>query len=814
MRVALVALSLTLWACGQADESDVAGAEPEGSQVSAAVGGAPGGAAGTARGEVQGDKQARAPGPAALPGFVGRGSCVECHASQVELFSGSHHDLAMQPADDDTVLGDFAEASLTHFGTTSRFFRRDGGFWVNTDGPDGEARDYPIAYTFGVFPLQQYLVPFPGGRLQVLPLCWDSRPLDEGGQRWFHLHPDEAIPAGDVLHWTGPNQNWNYQCAECHSTGLVRNYRPASDDYASTWTEIDVSCEACHGPAEAHLTWARHRRPLAADAGGQGDDFGLGAGDVGLLLSLKDPSRAIWEFRDDSGIATRSAPRTSWAQSETCARCHARRSLIEHRHRFGRPLLDNQLPALLDAGLYYPDGQPLEEVYVYGSFLQSPMHRAGVSCSDCHDPHALTVRGEGNTQCAGCHAPERFDRAEHHHHEPGSAGAACVDCHMPGSTYMVVDDRRDHRFAVPRPDLSDELGTPNACTGCHRERTASWAAAAALEWWGAERRDVPHHGQLLAAARRRALGSERALARLVADDEAAAIVRATALVTLSEHPQGLVVDIAAAAARGEPLLRLAAARAGEGLPPAERWSALATLLDDELLAVRAEAARTLAGVPVPDVPPELSTRLEVVLEEYREVQRVDAERPEAQLNLGLLAAQLGHWPAAEADYLQGLRLGPDYQPLAINLADLYRHLGRDAEGLTVLEAALQRAPRSPPLHHARGLALIRMGRYDEALPALQEAALGDPHQVRYSYVWAVALASAGRLEQAIDVLAGASADHPTDRELLYTLAGYRARAGQWDEALADARLLLALDPDDQEVLQLLSQLQQETLGDG
>jgi len=700
----------------------------------------------------------------------------------------------MQPADEETVLGDFDDALFTHFGNTSRFFRRDGGYWVTTDGPDGVARDYPIAYTFGVQPLQQYLVPFPGGRLQVLPLCWDTRPVTEGGQRWFHLYPDEAIPPGDVLHWTGTNQTWNFQCAECHSTGLVRNYRPDSDDYATTWTEIDVSCEACHGPGAEHLAWA----------GGQ-----IGE-DSGLAVSLADPHPAVWEFDEETGIAARDQPRTSWAQSETCARCHARRSLIEERHRFGRQLLDNQVPALLEASLYHADGQPLDEVFVYGSFLQSRMHRAGVTCSDCHDPHALTVRGSGNAACAGCHLPERFDTPAHHHHEQLGAGSACVDCHMPTTNFMVIDARRDHGFRIPRPDLSAELGTPNACTACHADRTPDWAARSAREWWGEGRSVVSHFGQVLADGRRQTMGSADGLAQLARDEEESVIVRASALSLLADHPGGAPLEVLAeVASASEPLLRMAAARAGENLASGARWVTIGGLLDDEFRAVRIEAARVLAGISADGVGDELIAARERALDEYRQVQWVDAERPEAHLNLGLLAARLGDWPAAEASYHRAARLGPDFQPVAINLADLYRVLGRDVEGLTVLEQALSRDPASAQLHHAHGLVLVRLGRHDEGLRALERAASAAPGESRFQYVWAVALASVGERERAVESLRVALRDHPGDRDMLFALTTYLAEAGELAEALATARLLSVLSPDDPAVARLFSQLQAE-----
>lgn len=189
--------------------------------------------------------------------YVGRQACSQCHAAQANAWTGSRHDLAMQPADSTTVLGDFAGTSFTYAGTTSTFSHKDGGYWVTTDGPDGRLTEYRVAYTFGVYPLQQYLIPFPGGRYQALNVVWDTRLKSEGGQRWFHLYPDERVDFRDPLHWTGPLQSWNFSCAECHSTNLQKRYSAAADSYNTTWSEIDVSCEACHGPGADHVKLAR-----------------------------------------------------------------------------------------------------------------------------------------------------------------------------------------------------------------------------------------------------------------------------------------------------------------------------------------------------------------------------------------------------------------------------------------------------------------------------------------------------------------------------------------------------------------------------
>ena len=284
-------------------------------------------------------------------------------------WAGSHHDLAMQEATADTVLGNFDDASLTHYGITSSFFRKDDRFMVRTEGPEGKLQDYEVAYTFGVYPLQQYLVPFPDGRLQALPLAWDSRSKEESGQRWFHLYPDERLAPGDVLHWTGPDQNWNYMCAECHSTNVQMGYDAGSDSFDTTWSEISVGCEGCHGPGSTHAR--------LAESGAEG-------GAYGLEVNLDDRGGAVWVMNPETGIAARSEARTEpQQQPEACGRCHARRGIIAPEYEYGAPLAHTHLPALLDEGLYFADGQILDEVYVYGSFLQSRMYAAGVTCTDC-----------------------------------------------------------------------------------------------------------------------------------------------------------------------------------------------------------------------------------------------------------------------------------------------------------------------------------------------------------------------------------------------------------------------------------------------
>ncbi len=463
--------------------------------------------------------------------YVGREACVNCHQQQHDLWQGSHHDLAMQHANDKSVLGDFSNATLSYAGVDSRFYKKNKKFMVRTDGADGRLHDYEIKYTFGVIPLQQYLIEFEDGRLQALTIAWDSRNKTDGGQRWFHLYPDETITHQDELHWTRVSFNWNGMCAECHSTNLQKKYDSDSDTFKTSWSEIDVSCEACHGPASNHVKWSEKKQGWK--------EFN----NKGLNVVFDERKDVYWKFNLDTGSALRSQLRNTQKEIEVCAQCHSRRSAISDDYQPGKSFSDHYMPRLLDEGMYFADGQIQDEVYVYGSFLQSKMYHKGVTCSDCHEPHSLQLRQEGNGVCLQCHTAEKFDSKKHHFHESDSKGALCAECHMPARDYMVVDPRHDHSIRIPRPDLSVSLNTPNACNQCHQDKGSKWAAKQVVQWYGKNPVGYQHFAAALDAGRSGKSNAGKLLAATIRDGETPDISRATAVSSITPYLDQTNVDV-------------------------------------------------------------------------------------------------------------------------------------------------------------------------------------------------------------------------------------------------------------------------------
>ena len=719
--------------------------------------------------------------PTSTVNYVADQTCIGCHSEQAALWQNSQHAFAMQEATPATVLGDFNDATFTAFGVTTRFYQKDGGYFVNTQGADDANAEFAVQYTFGVDPLQQYLVAMPNGRLQAFTVAWDV-----AEQRWFDLQPEVQITPDNPLHWTSRHYTWNSSCAECHSTDLQLNYDLATNRYATEWAAINVGCQACHGPGEAHVQWAEKGDKSVDTAKGLIADY---------------PSMTAEQL------------------TESCAPCHARRHPISANDRAGEPFLDHFMPELLTEGRYYPDGQILDEVFVYGSFVQSKMAQQGVRCTDCHEPHGATVRAEGNALCVQCHQPnpptarfavlqtKSYDTAEHHFHALGSAGAQCVNCHMPAHTYMVVDPRRDHSFRIPRPDLSITLNTPNACTQCHTDQSAAWAVETMTTWYGTAWQR-PHYGEVLAAGRTGDPAAVEPLRNLIADAAQPSIVRATALDLLNAYGDMESATRLAALTDESALLRAVAAQGAVANPTVYR-SALFPLLRDPIRAVRIEAANALAGLPTTTLTSAEETNLQAALSDYEIAQQTLADHPEGHFNLGRLYERRGLPEDAVTAYQIAIEKDVFFFPAYLNLGNLYYGQGEYAKAEQIFRQGLQYTPEQGDLHYALGLLLAEQQQFDEALMHLAQAAKFLPGTPRVQYNYGLLLQQMGQPVEAERALMQAVDQAPADPEILYAIVSLYANQGKRDKARPYAERLVQLYPTVPEFQQLSKVLQSE-----
>ena len=709
--------------------------------------------------------------------FAGSEKCKSCHQPEYELWKGSNHYHAMEVATEASVRGDFNDATFEHAGVVSRFYRKDGKFFVHTQGPEGRMGDFEVTHTFGWNPLQQYLVPFPGGRMQCLPIAWDVK-----AKRWYHLYPDQTIDPADWLYWTNAAQNWNGMCAACHSTNLRKNFNVKTDTYQTTWSDINVGCEACHGPGSKHVKWAE----------------------------LPDMARPPAENYD---LPVRTSKLRSREAVELCAPCHSRRAILGDYTHIEPDLLDTMLPSLLMPDLYFADGQILEEVYAYASFVQSKMYARDVRCSDCHNVHSIKRVKEGNDLCLQCHRAAEYDTKAHHFHKKtgetgdpikspdGSilfrvgTGAECIQCHMPGRYYMGVHYRLDHSIRIPRPDLSVKLGVPDACIRCHVDKTSRWADETVTKWYGPGRR--PHYGEILQAGRNRLPGAVEGLIRLAEDPLYPVIVRATALGLLEAYP-GAAADgvLERALMDGEALIRRTALSHLRSADPGHLARLIAPMLCDPVKAVRIEAVSRLAGPPSRLLAEDQRRVFEQTLKEYIAAMEYSGDFAFGRYNLGNLHVALGQSQPAIDSFKAAIKIDDLFLAAKVNLAMLYNQLGRNAEAEKLLGDVVRANPELYEVQYSLGLLLAEEKKYGEAEQHLATAARGMPDRSRVNYNLGLLYDHLRKDHLAEVALSRAVKLEPNNMDYLKALAQYYLKRGNLSAAGRIADQMIARHPED------------------
>jgi predicted CXXCH cytochrome family protein len=697
--------------------------------------------------------------------FVGSATCAECHDAETKAWSESDHAWALKEPNARSMLGDFNDASLTHKGVTSRFFMKDGKYFVETDGASGKPETFAVRYAVGHRPLQQYLVETTSGRLQVLDIAWDVQ-----AKRWFHLYPDQDLPAGDGMHWTGTYKNWQARCATCHQTGFDKGYDFPTRTYKSHWSELTVGCETCHGPGKDHVETARQGNPR------QSLMPKLGAGQQENEINV-------------------------------CGPCHARRDAFSQvQPPAGSPFHDHYALSLLTPDLYFGDGQQNAEVFILGSFLQSKMKAKGVTCSNCHEPHSNNLVAEGNAVCTQCHneagrsefptiKKADYDTPAHHHHPAGSEAALCVTCHMPERSYMVIDPRRDHFFRMPDPLQSKAAGAPDVCTTCHKDQTPEWAAGKIATWFPDSNRSWQDRGALIAFnAGGRQEGTLAELAAFIRNRETPGIARATALRAVAAEGMISEADAGLLLKDDDALVRAATAGALRHIPAAERIGLLTPLLSDPVRSVRQTAAIEIAGAGVAALPPDADAKFRAGLQEYLDSRLANADTPEGHMAIGGMALSRRKWEDAEAAFRTAAEMDPQLTQAWLVLSQIREARG-DAPGTeAALTSAIAASPRNIELLLARAGFEARRQRTDDALGWYRRALALDENRADAWLGMGIAALYGQKPELALDYAVRAEALDPRNPEAAVVQAMAHAMRGEREEAKKAAERARTIAP--------------------
>ncbi len=677
------------------------------------------------------------------------GQCSGCHQQQVHSWQQSHHFMAMQQATDEYVLGEFDTVFRDDSGWT-RFYKENEKFFIETGKNDEAGLSYPIRYTFGVEPLQQVLVDIGGGRLQAYPIAWDSRAEQQGGQRWFNLY-DDIHSSDSPFYWQGQFNNWNARCAQCHSSNLQRNYQLDTDTYQTTYDEINVSCQSCHGNAERHIELKKN---------GQTD---LHSGFAKPLAK-----KHAWSFKEGQSTASLLGSIKNLASSgqlDTCASCHSRRvSLLD-----GEVLGDyaqHHIPRLAEPDLYHADGQILDEVYVFGSFTQSKMAAAGVTCTNCHDAHTGKVASLDNALCSQCHLPATFDTQDHTLHKTGSDGASCISCHMPQTTYMGVDKRRDHAFRVPNPWVSEALNTKDVCLDCHVDKDSQWSQSKLAHKQEAVFNQFDDIGTALLVNQQQPQQGQAHLRQLILDQQLPEMRRAVWVTHLDTTQQDNLQTLHAAANGDSYLVKLAVLDALERVPFAMQVQLGFGLLYDDNKNVRIKAIQLLAPALTESIPDDARAPLQKTLREAVKTYQGQQDMLSAQMALADLAYKVKNYQQATLQYKNAIALQPNFLPAKINLASIYRETGKTADSKKLLHEVLQVEPNHAMALFNLGLAHIIDNEVDEAAEALEQAARIEPDNLHYGLTYLLALERKGDMKNAKGELERLKALTPNDPMLV------------------------------------------------
>lgn len=697
-------------------------------------------------------------------GYAGSKSCLECHEKFYGLWSTSRHGLAMQP-----YHSEFAKNQLSPQSAELRIgkfrYRFDIAQGVVYEADAKGTKLYKVAYALGGKNIYYFLTPFPGGRLQTLPLAYD---VNKKG--WFDTaasgvrHFPGAEP-GQPVSWKDSGYTFNTGCYNCHVSQLSSNYDLTTDTYKTTWAEPGINCETCHGPS------AEHNRLMKETPKGQ-------------------------QPKDMKII---SAKRFTPAQhNATCSGCHAKASAVTSSYQPGERFFDHYDLATLEDPDFYPDGRDLGENYTFTSWLMSPCAKAGnLHCVKCHTSsgrYRFKAEEKANDACLPCHEQRVKNTPAHTHHKPEGPANKCVSCHMPMTAFARMN-RTDHSMLPPTPASTMAYKSPNACNICHQDQDAAWADGYVRKWHKKDyQASALKRAALIHEARKRNWKLLPAmldyLARKDRDE-----VTATSLIRMipASGDQRIVPVLLASLKDPSPLVRGAAADALQHVPSREAVQALVAATGDDYRLVRIRAAASLSAYPQLSLGGAAAKSVEAANKEYIASLTARPDLWPSHYNLGNYYLNRNDFKQAVASYESALKIEPGAAPVLVNESMAYARMGNNKNAIESLEKALKVNPDNAAANLNMGLLKAQLNDPAAAEQSFKKALRADPRMAQAAYNLCV-ITSQNRIHEAVAWCKKASDLSPREPKYSYTLAFYLNQKGEKAEAIRILKALLKKHP--------------------
>ena len=682
-------------------------------------------------------------------GYVGSSSCRSCHEHFYQLWSTSHHGLAMQPFNVDLARrAQFTNSPrISIGGTTYQAEFNEKGGWIAESGAAGERR-YPIEQTLGGKNVYYFLTTLEHGHLQVLPLAYDVR-----AKTWMDatlsMTMHEGTPRSAPVEWRDRTLTFNTSCYGCHVSQIETNYNPADDSYRTTWLEPGINCETCHGPAGKHVRLYQQ----AQREGGIPAELGL--------ISFKQLTPA--------------------QRSDACAACHAKLAAITPGFRTGDKYFDHFNLVGFESPDFYPDGRDLGEDYTYTSWMMNPCAKSGqLDCIHCHTSSGRYrfATADPNAACLPCHAERVKHATAHTHHPADSAGNHCISCHMPMTEYAHMR-RSDHSMRPPTPAATLAYKSPNACNICHKNMDARWADAQVRRWHADEYQATTlARAALIDAARKGDWSKLPAMQAYIEDPNHDSVFAASLIRLLAQCPDPRkFASMRPALKDPSPMVRASAVDLLAERLDADSVPALVAGTKDGSRLVRVRAAAALDRMPAGALDESTKAAIQAATQEYIASLHTRVDDYAQHLNLGNFYMDRRELNEAIAEYERAAFLRPQFAPPLVNASVAYSQLGDMQKAEGALRRAIAAEPTQPAAHFNLGLLLAETGHRDEAEKELRRTLELDASNAAAAYNLAVLVGNENPRE-ALALCQKAAALSPENPKYRNAVAYYEARRSQ------------------------------------